>query len=297
MEDTFGVAVTPTRGVRVQSVEPNIDRQPIFDETIEDFLPPDAVGGPLKVGLSMELVARPNQITEILQALMGSSTVTSTSEDVYKWDFTLGTPQSMTVEVGDPYETLQIYGVGVNSVEFTFEAREFVKMSVDCIAKNYKQSSFSEPTYSNDKPFVFYEAQLRVDGSKVAGTKSVSLTVDRGIADDEYVLDDFTLNALRPERTEITGRMTLTEDEIAELRRALYGSTTASSIGPTNDVGSVQLTIVCDRGDYQLKLNAPIAVYTTGSYSVSGRDRIDREIEFKVVGDFTITLVNNVPEV
>ena len=292
MEDTFGSEVTPTRGIRVQTVEVNVDRQPILDETIEDYLPPTAVGGPLKVSLSMELAVRPNQVTEILKALMGSASVTG--DGPYTWTFTLDEPKSMTVEVGDPYETLLLSGVGVNSVEFTFEAREFVKMSIDCLAKSYRQSSFSEPTYSSDKPFVFYEAQLLVDGSKVAGTKSVSLTVDRGIADDEYVLDDFTLAALRPERTEITGRMTLTEDELAELRRAMYGSSTASSIPSSNDLGSAELKIVCTRGSYKLELNAPIAIYTTGSYSLSGRDRIEREIEFRVVDDFTITLVNDI---
>jgi len=30
---------------------------------------------------------------------------------------------------------------------------------------------------------------------------------------------------------------------------------------------------------------------------LSGRDRIEREIEFKAVGDFTLTLVNDISEV
>lgn len=284
LESTFGTAATSFTPVRVRSVEPTFDQQPIYDETIEDFVPATAVPGPLALSLRAELAARPNQITEILAALMGSHDVKG---DVapYTWTFELADPKSLTVEVGDPSTAWQFVGVGISSAEFTFEAREVVTLSLDMIAKSFSETT--TPTsldYSTEQPFVFHEAALYVDGSKVAGCRSVSVSIDRALADDAFVLDDRTLYALHGGVTNISGRLRLWETEIAQFRK----------VAKTTGWDQVDLQITAVRGtDYELTLSMPVTIYQSGSFSLSGRDPVDREIEYRALG-LKITLKNEV---
>lgn len=302
LESSFGTEKTTLKGVNVRSIEPSVDRQVLYDETIEDYLPIAAVGGPLKVELSAEFALRHGQIIEWLVSNMGSYSVVDTSgigDGPYEWTFTLGSPRSLTIEVGEESDAKRYIGCAVNSLEFSFSAREMVSVSADMIGKTYKDVTFAEPTYSTEKPMAFWQAQLKVAGSKVAGAKEASLKIDRGIADDEYVLDDFTLYRIAPERTEISGSLTLTEDEYDELNRALYGSASGSTSEFTkanysdNPLGQAELEIVCSDGTYSFTATATAAIYEKGSYSLSGRDRIDRKIDYKVLSGFQIVVTTN----
>lgn len=298
LESSFGTEKTSLRGVHVKSVEPSVDRQVLYDETVEDYLPIAAVGGPLKVELSAEFSLRHSQIIEWLVSNLGSYSVTDLGGS-YQWVFTLGTPRSLTIEVGEEADAKRYIGCAVNSLEFSFAARELVSVSADMIGKTYRDVSFAEPTYTSEKPMAFWQAQLKVAGTKVAGAKEVTLKIDRGIADDEYVLDDFTLYRITAERSEISGSLTLTEDEYDELNRALYGTTAGSSTEFTksnfadNPLGSVELEIVCTDGTYSFTATATAAIYEKGSYSMSGRDRLDRKIDYKVLSGFQIEVVTD----
>jgi len=296
LEPTFGSAIasgsTDLRGIRVTSCEPSFDQQVIYDETVEDFLSPNGVGGPLKITASLEMSVRPNQVMELLEALTGSKTTTGTSP--YTHTFSLSTPKSLTMYIEEEETCWQLYGVGITSAEFTFEAREIVKISADLIGKGYKESVTGlTPSFSTESPFVFHEAAVLVSDVALTTCKSATMTIDRGIADDEYVLNDYTLSKLKPERTEITGRLRFQQEEMDELRRALFGTKTGTSLPTDRVIGKAILELRCISGNYQLKLRAPVAIYQTASFALSSRDRIERELEYKVVGDISITLVND----
>lgn len=284
-ETTYGTPATSLIGVRVRSVEPSIDQSPIYDETIEDYLPADAIAGPLSLSIRSEFAVRHDQITQILAALFGGTPPTPTGTDPYTWAFTsFGAPKSLTVEIGDPQNTAwQFTGVGISSMEFTFEAREVVTASVDMIAKTYTEVTPTTPTYSTEQPFAFHEASLLVDGLPVAGCRSVTVSIDRSLADDAYVLDDRTLYALHGGIVNVSGRIRLWEDELTEFRKAIG----------TTGLGNVQLQVKATRGNYSLTIDMPIAIYNTGSFSISGRDVVDREIEYRALS-CSITLVNGV---
>ena len=301
VEDAFGNALTSSsgrlRGVRVTSLKPSIDQGVLVDETIEDYLPPAAVGGALKVGWSVEMSIRPNQVTEILEALMGVKSTSGVAAP-YTHTFTLGKPKSLTLYAKEEEGIWRSAGVGVKSMELKMNAREIVTASLDCVAKDIKRydvsTSIPDPEFSSEDPFVFYEATVLVDGVTLATCKEASLSIDRGIADDEFVLDDYTLAALKAELTKVKGKLKVQQEELSELRRALFGSTTGDVLPTTRAIGNVDLVLKCVSGSYSLQFEMPVALYEKVEWGWNKRDRIEREIDWEAVGSVTVTLVNDV---
>jgi len=298
VESSFGSEATTLNGIRARSVEPSIDRQILYDETIEEFLPVDAVGGPLKVELSLESALRHNQIIPFLVSNMGAYSVTGT-EAPYTWDFSLATPRSLSIDVGYNTEAKRFIGCVVNSLEFSFSAREIITVSASIIGKTYKDVSFTEPTYSDESPLAFWQASLSIGGLTVTGTREATLTINRNVSDDEYVLDDFTLYSITPGMTEVSGSLTLTEDEYDELNRLMYGSTTGStstfdkSNHSDNPIGNAQIEITASNGTNSVTFSGTAAIYTSGSVGITGRDRIEHSIDFRVISGFTVSVISD----
>ena len=294
VEDTFGTAASTWFGVRMKSIEPTVEQNPIYDATIEDYLPTVAVPGHLSISLRGEMIARYNQLTPFLYAFMGETTpedLSGAGSGPWKWEFTCKEPKSLTVELSE-HETWRFLGVGISSMEFTFEAREPVNVSFDAIAKTWEQiASPASPTYTGEPPLVFYDASVSLVEDTTETTlrlKSITVSIDRNLADDYYVVGQRTLWDLHAGEANVTGRLTFYEENVDELIKAIS----------TDSLSQVHIKIVASPSgsDHYLQIDMPAVIYTSGSFSISGRDLITREVEYRAL-DLKITLHNEVKEV
>lgn len=289
-ETTFGTLSTGTyTAIKVTSVSDDVDRGLLIEETIDDFLPSAAYGGALACSGSLESNVRSNQFKNLIYSIMGDETGSA-----YPYTYKFGTPQPITIKIGEDtgsqIETSYVGGV-INSLSLAFEAKEFVKATYNFIAKDVQDTSASfddAVSYVNEDPIIFYRAAVTFAGDESIGIKSLSLDIDRGIDTDQYVLGDFTLRRIAmTSQTTTTGSITLTEDEYDEMKRAMYGSTSATSISDSNPVGQGVLVIDCKTvsGDNSIKITCPVSVFSKAARSMSGKSEVGKTLDFTVIND------------
>ena len=299
-ESTFGDGAASLTGAIVTSVTEDIDRGMMIEETIDTSLPRHAAAGALKVNGTIECNLRPYQFITLLEAVMGDSS----DEGTYT-RLTLAEPTSVELQVGESIGSTsyqrEYVGVGISSIDMAFEAKEFVKTTFNWIGKNYSDAAYSAPSYTTEDPVVFYNAAITLAGGATYNIKSLDMTIDRKLDEDQYVLGSFTLRRLAiTGNTEISGSITFTEDEFNEFKRAIYGSTGATAVPATNDLGTAALVITCNdmSGDAAMVITAPIAVYSTASKNSSGKAEVEKTIDYQVLAgstDFTVDIYTATP--
>lgn len=269
LESEFGGGATTFTPMRVRSIDLSVDQGIIWDETVEGYLPAAGIAGPLGITCRIEAALRPTQLAPLLDAALSLDAQGN-----------LGEPKSLEIVFADEVKEYSLKGVGVRSLEFTFEAREAVTVTADCIAKTLSTSSVgSMPTYSDEEPLAFQYATVYA-GDKggtptlLARCRGVTLTIDRGLADDFYVIGDRTLAGLHAGITNMNGRLTVYASEWDTFARAIS----------VNDFSYMSLKIEAARGNSYFRVTAPIAAVNSGSFAVRARDLITREIEYRVCG-------------
>lgn len=287
-ESTYGGgAAAATTGCIVTTVTEDIDRSVMVEETIDTFLPRSAVAGALKVNGTIETNLRPRQCIDLLTAVMGASTDNTTY-----YSLTLSEPKSVELQVGESINGTSFerdyVGVGISSVDLTFEAKEFVKATFNWIAQNYSDTTYSAPvSYTSENPIVFYNASVVIAGGAATyNIKSLDMTIDRKLDEDQFTLGTFQLRRLVVTgNTEISGTITFTEDEFDEFKRAIYGTTSGISVPTTNDLGQASLVITCLdlAGNNAMIITAPIAVYASASKNSSGNADVEKTVDYKVI--------------
>lgn len=285
IEPSFGAGGTAA-GVLVTSTRDNPDRGILQDETIDDFLPKKAYGGPLKLAGSIEGNFRPDQMAPLLEAACGIKTAQTVPD---RDEYTLGVPKSLEIEIGEETGTglnrhTDFIGCGVKEISFSGEAKDFLKFSAEWIAKNFSDGSFAAPSYVAEDPVVVYNTALKIDSVKVAEVKAFELKMTRPLDEENYVIDDFTLHDLMLSGlSEITGSITLTEKEYDELKRANYGAISNTAIDANNTIDEFALSIHCTdmSGADKFEINMPVTVMTDSARSISGRDSIEKSVNFK----------------
>lgn len=277
-------------GMKVQTIDYNVDRGAMKDDTTESYFTSAAYGGALMVSGSMDSAWRPTSMAPLLTCLMGTP-----STGVY----TLGEPTVGVIQIGEKVGAItkarDFYGVGVKSCEFTFEAKEFVKTKWEWLSSEPKDATYDTAvTFPAEDPLVFWRATLAI-GATTIYSKSCSLTIDRGLDDGQFVLGNYKLYRLvRTGVTDVSGTLTITEEQVDEIDRAMYGTTTGTGMPTDNALGEGTLTITCLKvnGSAGATFSCPVK-YTVTSNSVDGVGEYDKKIEFIIVGnnsDFTITV-------
>jgi len=298
-EATYGTPAATKKGIRVHRFSVEVDRGAMYDESIESYFAGAASGGPLKVGGRLEMSVYPLMIGEVLMALFGEDGYTYTnSNDLHTHEFTLSDPSSVTLRLGENNVEWELAGCGFTGAEFTFEAKEFVKFSTTYIAKDIQKKAYSEPSFASGQPFVFWNARLQSDGVTVDHVEKVTVSIDRSLKDDVFVLDSFKRDDLIVDGVgELGGTITVTEKHLAELEKAVFGEVGASSIGSDNPLFEAHLQVKCEQKcggqNCSLEFDIPVGVYVEGSWEITGRDYAAREIPYRILGsDFKATLKN-----
>lgn len=283
-----GAPSASTDGIKVQNYDYSVDRGALKDDTTDAYNTSAAYGGALMVSGTVEGAWRPTSMAPFLVCLMGTPAV-----GVYS----LGEPTAGVIQIGEQVgattKARDFYGVGVKSAEFTFEAKEFVKVKWDWLASEPKDTTYDTAlTFPAEDPLVFWRATLAIGATEIY-SKTCSLTIDRGLDDGQFVLGNFKLYRLvRTGMTEVSGSIGVTEEQIDEIDRAMYGTTAGTSMPATNDLGTGTLTITCLKvgGTAGATFSIPVT-YTVTSNSADGVGEFDKKIEFIAVGSgFTITV-------
>lgn len=299
-ESSFGTASGTYTPIKVTSVSDDVDRGVLIEETIDEYLATSAYGGALAISGSIEGNLRSNQFRNLIYSVMGDEAGTG-----YPYTYSFGIPQPITIRIGEDtgssVETQYVGGV-INSMNLSFEAKEFVKGTFNFIAKNVTDTSTTfdnAVTYVNEEPLIFYRAGITFAGDSTIGVKSLSLDIDRGVDTDQFVLGDFTLRRIAmTSQTAATGSMTLVESEYDELKRAMYGDDESTSISACNPVGQGTLIIECKTvcGDSSMLITCPVAILTKSARSFSGKSEVEKTVDYTIISDpdtpFTIVVSN-----
>lgn len=279
-----------------------VDRQIMYEDRTDLQSTGPGYGGPVKYSGSLEATLRPTQIEPILNALWGAKAYGYTPNTT---TFSLDAPESLVMVIAEETNTAtdldvaaRYDGVGISSFTLTAEAKEFVKWTCDWMAKARTAIAFVAPTggddYHAETPLVWNNGTVSVDGVGTAQLTAIDLTIDGTLRDDWYTLGSATLHGLvRNGVVDISGTMTFTEREYAELVRCIYGSvfvdaTTPSVLPVTNLVDEVAVVITLkDASDSTSRVVVTLGnvVYESVEHSISGRDEITKTISFKATGD------------
>lgn len=263
-------------GVRIDNITMNPDRGALLDESIEEYYPAQAAGGAFKMAGNIALAVRPTEFDYFMEACLGGASPTD--------------PGSLEMEVGEAGTAWQLLGVGINSIEITYEAKELVKASIDYIAREVKTASFVAPTFTDNYPFVFWQASVLGDAVAITGITKLTLKVERSLKEDMFTLDDFLLDCLVVDGVgEMGGTLTTKESQFDEIKRAMFASKTGTAIPVDDTLKELALVVGVTNDDGSLTITAPIAIYTEASWEVSGRDVSLREVPYKILGTFTVS--------
>jgi len=285
-----GTPASATAGLLVTSVGDPVDRAPIIEECISGYVANSAYGGALRIKGTLEGSLRPVQMKPLFNALFGTATP---GEGVTT--YTLGMPKSLVMEVGEQVsDTLSMEtkykGVGISGCTLEFNPKEIVTARFDWVAKNFVNGSFSAPaSYTTEDPVVFYNAVISIGGTPTTTVKSLSLSVDRKLDEEQYTLGAFDLQRLTINgMTDITGELTFSEMEYTQYKAAMTGNSAQTSIAENNPLGTVALTITCtdmsNPGVTNLVISMPVTVYTDTDRTIQGMNEIEKKVKFRVVG-------------
>lgn len=279
---SFGNAPTAsTDAIKINNVDYKVDRGVMTEETTDSYVFNSAYGGALKIGGSIDSVWRPVSMAPLLTSLMGTP-----AAGVY----TLGEPIPAVIEIGEKVDSVdkarQFSGVGVNSCEFTFEAKEFVKCKWDWIGCDVKDGTYdSTVSYPVEDPLVFWRASLDLGGTAIY-SKSCTMSIDRSLDEEQFVLGNFKRYRLvRTGVTNVSGTLGITEEQLDEIDRAMYGSTSGTAMPADNAIGSGTLTITALKvaGTAGAVLSLPVK-YTVTDFSHSGVGEFEKSIDYIIVG-------------
>lgn len=277
-----GAPTGATDAIKVNSIDYTVDRGAMREETTDSYTTNEIIGGALKISGSIDTNFRPTSQAPLLASCFGTAVA-----GVYDIEEPTSACLAIGEKVGSSTKERLLYGVGVKSVEFTFESKEYVKAKYDFIACDIVDGTYDTTlSYPAEDPLVFWGATLDLSATTLY-SKSVTLTVDRALDEEQFVLGNYKLYRLtRTGVTDISGSLTITEEQIAEMNRAIYGTTGGSAMPALNTLGEGTLTIDCMRTSGAAGATFVIPVtYETSSFSSSGVGELEKSIEFSVVGN------------
>jgi len=283
-----GVPTDATEATHFTDANYTDDRGTMLEDCTDAYMYPRADGGALKVDGSLEGTFRPVAQASLLNSLFGA-----VAGGVYTLDMCVPTTLQIGEKVGAVTRARNYYGVGVGKAEFTFATKEYVRVSYDWISSQAVDTTYdTTPTYSAENPLVFWRATLTL-GTDPIVAKEATLSIDRALDDDQFVLGQFTRYRLtQTDMTKITGSITLTENQIDMVKIAQYGAKTNSAVAATNDLGAGTIKFTCLKtgGTAGCEFEVPV-VFDSFDFKGSKVSEFGKVVNFTAVGSgFKLTV-------
>ena len=294
VEASYGAGATPTAPMHITSVSDPIDRGAMLEETISYPLYARADGGALRLSGTLEGVLRMPSMGPLFQGIFGAP-----SADVYS---IANFPKSLGMEVIDDSSATEkcfkYVGVGISRCELTFATKDFVRTRWNYFAKDVTQTTatLSAPlTFPTDKPGIFYGTAINLDSAKNNHVKNMSLSIDRKLDDDYFVVGHSKIQDLAIIGVcDMGGSITVGQKDWTDFQDAVF-SGSGTSIGDTtgNTLGEATFEIVCadPDGGGIITIAADTLCYLDASRQMQGRSGVDKTMNFKVIGD-TLTVTD-----
>lgn len=285
LESTFGTAATTLVGVRATEINHSVDHNIVYLESIDGWSPYDGVIGAHSVKFTFIAYAIKDQINPILNAALGKETDVSDGTTTTGYKYSYDYPKSLTCEYGDRHgNAYQLLGVVPNQIKIDAKAKSVLTLEADCIAKSVSTTTFAEPTYSSDLPFVCFKTSVTFGGTAVP-VKEVSLTINRNIDQDAFVLDSTTLHGIYAGELNANGTITVLEDNTSEFLRALFGDPSASSLADVPAKVDVVITAKTPDGSKGMTITMPSVLYPSGDTRIRGKSTAEKTINFRALSD------------
>ena len=285
LESSFGAGDAILQAVRATEFSISVDHNVIYLEDFETFNPYDAEYGTISIGDSFTMYAIKGQINDVLEALFGTETYDG------EYSYSLSVPKSLQVEVGtEDNVAYNLKGVLLTSVELSFDVKDVMKFTGNYIAKSIEEVTFSAATPSAGRPYIIWNTSISVGGTTLKA-KEFSMTINRGIDEDNYVIGSRYLDGISVGSTEVSGSVTLEASQVAELKRALFGSTTATSPQDTPTMANIQIVAKTSDGADTMTIDIPAAIYPKGTLGVTAKEPLSKSFDWRLIGDdITVTV-------
>jgi len=246
-------------------------------------------GGYVETG-NLRMLARPDNMGELLDWLFGSVT-TTTVDDMKKHRYTPAeTTKSFSMEVATGI-TDSITHLGCVAKGLTLEASQGnpALATWDIQAREedvqYAASTFATPPVV--RPFVLADATATVFGN-VLKAESITFNVERDVPDNAHTSGSMLLPNIITQGFKMSGEMQCRFESLAQ-RQDFFGLAGASDT-PQEEVQLAAVSIGFDgapsgltHDSYDLDISLPQCVLTENPISIRGRDKLMQRVVFESI--------------
>ncbi len=299
-ETSFGSEAPPSRYIDLARESFATRHDWIIPELASARWPKYALKGPIRVEGSLDMYVRPDNIGELLLAIMGSVATSqpdaTNAPNTYKHEFTpADSLPSYTVKVASEVTGRTFVGCVARRLELTVAAGELLGASVDFLGREESMFTPGTPTFS-DLPFLSFADLVEfLVGGSAASIRALSVRIENDLVDDWYTLGDRRLAEIPVRGFSVEGSFDVKFDDRTHLDRFLNAEETsikATFRGPEIEAGYYN----------ELTIDLPRVVYTAAGANIDRREVMVEGVEFRALYDKSagyivkVTLQNTVSE-
>lgn len=270
-------AVSGFKYIHALSSDLGLEKEQIYDEEAIGYIELSSVREAKRVvsgGLETNL--NPMMMGEILNSFFGSATSTQQGNTTaYLHEFTpssAATPYTIHVAKEDVVE--RFIGCAAKSLVFSFEAASSPTLKAEFIGRDLDTVAVQTPSYPDTRDWLPSEVSITIDGAP-AHLKSLELTIENGMSEDEFVVGDTRLQRLTPGKYSVKGTLSARLLDSSRLSAFLSGSLTSLTI----DLTGPEISGATGHS-YQLRIELPRISYDSHSAEISARELLVEELEF-----------------
>ena len=259
---------------------------------------PDAYLGPAVWEGQYSFYARVNSFLTLLAGALGTIGTPSTTTGVTTQTITGSDGASLPYisieeQIGAGLECFNYTDGVVNSLHLEAAADGYLLGTTDIIAA--KQVAGATPTdvttlFDNGPLTVGTNITLTYNGVTVPA-KNIKLDIKNNFENNDYRLGSFYVGSLVPKRRDVTGSFLMRPADSAMFRQAVYGSSSATSVGGL--VTKQQMVITMSTYEtiaggtpatpYSIAVTIPKVAFLPHAFPVSGDNIIDTDISFQAL--------------
>lgn len=252
----------------------------------------DAYLGASVWGGDYEFYARMDSLATLLKAVLGNAAAPVTSTGLTTHTITpldTGVLPFLSIEeaLGGTLETFNYFDAVVNTLHLEVDANGYLMGTVGVIAAHQQAGATrtASPTWDNLPMIVGTNVTLTYNSVSLPA-KNFSLDINNNFEDNDFRLGSFYVGDLTPKRREVTAGFGIRESSSALWRQAVYGVSSATSVGGLTTKN--QLVITCQTYEsiagatpttpYTLTITIPSFILSPYSLKASGDDVIESDL-------------------
>jgi len=285
-ETSYGDGAT-TAGVLCTASNFTVDRSVIRENRVDQFLPGGSNATAYKVSGKLSGTVRPAQLDVLLHTLLGAKATNSGTDD---YEYTLGYPGSMEIDVGESNDTfddeVKYLGCIPNQCTFKFEPKDYVTFDCDVVCQQPAEGTYGMPTFAAEEPTLTWGASVSIASASNTEVKSMDMVINRNVDAENFVVGSpFLKRVALTDSTSVEFNVTFTEHEADEIKSVMYGDSSGTSVPATNDLDTLAITIACiyadDEGTDAFTISSPVSIAETMSKNMNGgASEVENTIKF-----------------